>query len=46
MAKKRPDDVSLNLSPNKRVCTSSLAPVEGSPPDSDGGQVSSQGGRG
>ncbi|XP_032287033.1 leucine-rich repeat and WD repeat-containing protein 1 [Halichoerus grypus] len=38
VAKKRPDDVSLNLSPNKRVCTSSLAPVEGSPPDSDGGQ--------
>ncbi|KAF3813993.1 hypothetical protein GH733_018025 [Mirounga leonina] len=38
VAKKRPDDVSLNLSPNKRVCTSSLAPVEGGPPGSDGGQ--------
>uniref|UniRef100_A0A9L0JQL5 Leucine-rich repeat and WD repeat-containing protein 1 n=1 Tax=Equus asinus TaxID=9793 RepID=A0A9L0JQL5_EQUAS len=34
-ALKRPDDVPLNLSPNKRVCT---APVEGSPVGSDDSQ--------
>lgn len=40
MACKRPDDVPLNLSPNKRVCTSPLAQVEGRPTGSDGSQVS------
>ncbi|XP_016002008.2 leucine-rich repeat and WD repeat-containing protein 1 [Rousettus aegyptiacus] len=38
VALKRPDDVPLNLSPKKRVCTSPLAHVEGSPVASDGGQ--------
>uniref|UniRef100_A0A452R6C4 Leucine-rich repeat and WD repeat-containing protein 1 n=1 Tax=Ursus americanus TaxID=9643 RepID=A0A452R6C4_URSAM len=37
VAKKRPDDVSVNRSPNKRACTSSDR-VEGSPPGSDGSQ--------
>uniref|UniRef100_A0A452U8Y7 Leucine rich repeats and WD repeat domain containing 1 n=1 Tax=Ursus maritimus TaxID=29073 RepID=A0A452U8Y7_URSMA len=37
VAKKRPDDVSVNRCPNKRACTSSDC-VEGSPPGSDGSQ--------
>lgn len=45
VALKRPDDVPLNLSPKKRVCTSPLAQVEGSPVVSDSSQVSQQGGR-
>ncbi|XP_032728370.1 leucine-rich repeat and WD repeat-containing protein 1 isoform X2 [Lontra canadensis] len=36
VAVKRPDEVSLNLSPNKRVCTSSSVCVEGSALGSDG----------
>lgn len=40
VALKRPDDVPLNLSSNKRVCTSTLAQVEGSPVGADGSQVS------
>ncbi|XP_044088928.1 leucine-rich repeat and WD repeat-containing protein 1 isoform X3 [Neovison vison] len=35
VAVKRPDDVSLSPSPNKRVCTSSSVCVEGSAPGSD-----------
>ncbi|KAF6357170.1 leucine rich repeats and WD repeat domain containing 1 [Rhinolophus ferrumequinum] len=38
VALKRPDDVPLNLSSNKRVCTSTLARVEGSPVGADGSQ--------
>ncbi|XP_016054483.1 PREDICTED: leucine-rich repeat and WD repeat-containing protein 1 isoform X2 [Miniopterus natalensis] len=38
VAWKRPEDMPLNLSPNKRVCTSPLAQVEGRPMGSDGGQ--------
>ncbi|XP_074184499.1 leucine-rich repeat and WD repeat-containing protein 1 isoform X1 [Rhinolophus sinicus] len=38
VALKRPDDVPLNLSSNKRVCTSTLAQVEGSPVGADGSQ--------
>uniref|UniRef100_A0A8C8ZHC8 Leucine-rich repeat and WD repeat-containing protein 1 n=1 Tax=Prolemur simus TaxID=1328070 RepID=A0A8C8ZHC8_PROSS len=38
MALKRPDDVPLNLSPNKRACASLSAQVEGSLVGSDGGQ--------
>lgn len=45
VALKRPDNVSLSLSPNKRVCPSPLAQVEGSPAGSNGSQVSQQGGR-
>lgn len=44
VAKKRPDDFSVNRSPKKRACTSS-AREEGSPLGSDGSQVSKQGGR-
>ncbi|XP_019502464.1 PREDICTED: leucine-rich repeat and WD repeat-containing protein 1 isoform X2 [Hipposideros armiger] len=36
VALKRPDDVPLSLPPNKRVCTSPLAQVEGSPVGSEG----------
>ncbi|XP_023609256.1 leucine-rich repeat and WD repeat-containing protein 1 isoform X2 [Myotis lucifugus] len=42
VAGKRPDDVPLNLSPNKRVCTSPLAQVEGRPTGSDGSQPTLQ----
>ncbi|KAK2498907.1 hypothetical protein MC885_010222 [Smutsia gigantea] len=38
VALKRPDNVPLSLSPNKRVCPSPLAQVEGSPTGSDGSQ--------
>ncbi|XP_012495774.1 PREDICTED: leucine-rich repeat and WD repeat-containing protein 1 [Propithecus coquereli] len=38
VALKRPDDVPLNLSPNKRACASLSAQVEGSPVGSNGGQ--------
>ncbi|KAM7147531.1 leucine-rich repeat and WD repeat-containing protein 1 isoform 3-T3 [Molossus nigricans] len=38
VASKRPDDVPLNLSPNKRVRTSPLAQVEGHSMGSDGSQ--------
>ena len=40
VASKRPGDVPVNLSPNKRVCTSPLAQVEGSPVGSADSQVS------
>ncbi|XP_010594535.1 leucine-rich repeat and WD repeat-containing protein 1 [Loxodonta africana] len=39
MALKRPHDVPLNLFPNKRVCTSPSAQVEGGPMGSDGSQA-------
>ncbi|XP_058425022.1 leucine-rich repeat and WD repeat-containing protein 1 isoform X2 [Diceros bicornis minor] len=38
VALKRSDDIPLNLSPKKRVCTSPLAPAEGSPVGSGGSQ--------
>ncbi|XP_066238424.1 leucine-rich repeat and WD repeat-containing protein 1 [Saccopteryx leptura] len=38
VALKRPDDVPLNLSPNKRVCTSPLTQVEGCPMGFGGSQ--------
>lgn len=40
MALRRPGDIPLSLSPQKRVCTSPLAPVEGSLVGSDSSQVS------
>ncbi|XP_008592867.1 PREDICTED: leucine-rich repeat and WD repeat-containing protein 1 [Galeopterus variegatus] len=39
---KRPADTPLNLSPNKRVCASPLAQMEGSPVSSDGSQPALQ----
>ncbi|XP_066870167.1 leucine-rich repeat and WD repeat-containing protein 1 isoform X2 [Kogia breviceps] len=42
VASKRPGDFPVNLSPNKRVCTSPLAHVEGSPVGSAGSQTALQ----
>ncbi|XP_060141086.1 leucine-rich repeat and WD repeat-containing protein 1 isoform X4 [Globicephala melas] len=42
VASKRPGDGPVNLSPNKRVCTSPLAQVEGSPVGSAGSQTALQ----
>ncbi|XP_031288534.1 leucine-rich repeat and WD repeat-containing protein 1 isoform X1 [Camelus dromedarius] len=42
VASKRLGDVPLSLSPNKRVCTSPLAQVEGSPMGPDGSQPALQ----
>ncbi|KAJ8798785.1 hypothetical protein J1605_016588 [Eschrichtius robustus] len=42
VASKRPGDVPVNLSPNKRVCTSPLAQVEGSPVGSADSQTALQ----
>ena len=40
VALRRPGDTPLSLSPQKRMCTSPLAPVEGSLVGSDSSQVS------
>lgn len=45
VALRRPGDTPLSLSPEKRVCTSPLGPVEGSLVGPDSGQVSPRGGR-
>ncbi|XP_059980952.1 leucine-rich repeat and WD repeat-containing protein 1 isoform X1 [Lagenorhynchus albirostris] len=42
VASKRPGDGPVNLSPNKRVCSSPLAQVEGSPVGSAGSQTALQ----
>lgn len=44
-ALKRSGDISLSLSPTKRVCTSPLAHAEGRPVGADGSRVSWQGGQ-